>query len=154
MTNKPQPVESFKFGNFDFAMWNNQGEDLRTFQSVSIKRTYRDGNGEWQDGGEIRLLPQQLNDLALGSQEMYRYWRLGMKHRKQTDQSEAKTADSQQPAEQQAKNAQSELQTESPEGQGGPEIPPNGDQGELSVVGEQQGFRGKVNESRSAKRSR
>lgn len=159
MNDKPQPIEAFKFGNFDFAMWNNQGEDLRIFQSVSIKRTYMDGNGNWQDGGEIRLLPQQLNDLALGAQDMFRFWRLGMRQRRQQatrPESHAQNSNAEQSAEQKPEPAQtSELPTESPVGQKSSESIDNAEQGELSGVGTgEQSFRENVTRSRGSKRSR
>jgi hypothetical protein len=156
MNNKPQPVETFKCGNFDFAMWNNQGEDSRTFQSISIKRNYRDANGNWQDGGEIRLLPQQLNDIILGSQEMYRFWRLGVRQKKQQTiepEGHAQSTSSESSAEQQRSEAAQS--SEPPEPPAGQKPEPSSEQGELSVDSAgQQGFRGKVSQSRGSKRSR
>lgn len=141
------PIQSIPVGNFDFAMWNNQGEDLRTFQSVSIKRSYMDANGKWQDGGEIRLLPQQLNDLILGAQEMYKFWRIGMKQRKQHGQSEAQTQNAvhEQPSEQQAdESAKQGNSGNAPE------------QAELVAAGSEgkEGFAEKVSQSRGGRRSR
>lgn len=145
MTEKPQPLESFKFGSFDLAMWNNQSQDLTTFQMVTIKRNYRDQQGNWQCE-ELRLLPQQLNDLALASQDMYRFWRRGMRQGKQqTSQAENQAQNS---------NAEQAEKTESPVGQNSPVSTGNAEQGELSGVSTgEQNFREKVTQSRG-KRSR
>lgn len=141
------PIQSFPVGNFDFAMWNNQGEDLRNFQSVSIKRSYMDANGKWQDGGEMRLLPQQLNDLILGAQEMYRFWRIGMKQRKQQGQSEAQTPNTapDQPAERQTEEPAQKQNADNVSGKA-----------ELAGVGAEgkEGFAGKVTQSRGGRRAR
>ncbi len=157
MSDKPKPIETFRIGSLDFAMWENQGDDLRTFQSLSIKRTYMDGNGNWQSGGEIKLLPQQLADLRLGSDKMFEFWRLGMKPRKQQGQGEARTGNSaEQQNEQQrdlALGSDPGQQTESPAGS--PESLSLTNQGELSVVGAgEQSFREKMSQSRSSRRSR
>lgn len=146
MNDKPRPIESFKFGSFDFAMWNNLGEDLRLSQSVSIKRNYMDGNGNWQSE-EIRLLPQQLNDLALGAQDMFRFWRIGMRQRNQQQpapESQARNSNAEQAAEQQA---------EEPAKQGDGNEP---EQTELAGVGSEGkgGFAEKVSQSRGGRRSR
>lgn len=159
MGDKPKPIETFRIGSLDFAMWENQGEDLRTFQSVSIKRTYMDGNGNWQSGGEIKLLPQQLADLRLGSDKMFEFWRLGMKPRKQQGQGEARTPNSaEQQTEQQRDLALApdpERQAESPAEPKSPESPSLAGQGELSVVGAgEQSFREKTSQSRGSRRSR
>jgi hypothetical protein len=131
MAENPQPIEAFKFGNFDFAMWNNQSPDQTTFQTVTIKRNYRDQQGNWQSE-EMRLLPQQLNDLALASQDMYRLWRHGMKQRRQqADRQSHKTVDGEQPAE-----------------------PEQGEASELGSGTEGKNFREKVNQTRGSRRSR
>jgi hypothetical protein len=55
-----RPIEIFRAGAIEIAVWENQGENSRPYQSLTARRSYRDEKGEWKDAGTIFLLPQHL----------------------------------------------------------------------------------------------
>lgn len=48
METKNQPIHSVRFGRVKASIWKNEGEH-GTFYSVTIAKTYRDENGDFQD---------------------------------------------------------------------------------------------------------
>lgn len=47
-TNNNSPIQTFRIGSVRAAVWAKQGEN-GTFHSVTITRTYKDENGDYQD---------------------------------------------------------------------------------------------------------
>lgn len=92
MTNRP--IETFSAGNCEISVWENQGEE-KIFHSVTAKRTYLDGNGEWRDAGSVHILPQQIPDMILVLQKSHEFLRMGLRQkRKQSPSNENGAADS------------------------------------------------------------
>lgn len=48
MTNSNRPIKTVRAGNVRAAIWANVAEDDRTYYSVTVTRSYRDGE-EWKD---------------------------------------------------------------------------------------------------------
>ena len=76
MARKPAvvgPVHKARIGLLQMAVWENERDmdngEKRTFRSVTLKRSYRNGEGEWREtsqlniedlGGAIKLLDNAL----------------------------------------------------------------------------------------------
>ena len=60
-----QPEHKFKAGAVEVAVWKNEGEN-GDFNSVSIHRSYKDKEGNWQSTNSFKAndLPKAL--IALG----------------------------------------------------------------------------------------
>ncbi len=61
---KNLPEKDFRAGPVRATVWKNvsKAEDGRTYSTVSIERSYKDQNGEWQKTTSLRL-----NDLPKAS---------------------------------------------------------------------------------------
>ncbi len=59
---KNLPLKSFKAGPVRATIWENLTGENSTFNTVSINRSYKDKNGEWQRSGVLRI-----NDLPKAS---------------------------------------------------------------------------------------
>jgi hypothetical protein len=141
MTNKP--IENFYAGNVEVAVWENQDGESKVFHSVTAKRTYIDGNGQWKDAGTVHLLPQQIPDMVLALQKSHEFLRMGLRQRRrqQADKTDgianSEKAQSGSPGGEQT--GSDELLVE---------LAGNGSEKETA------GFAGRVGQSRGSKRSR
>jgi len=52
-----KPIQKFKAGGVQAAIWNNEadinGEKI-DIKSITLQRTYKDKNGEWQTTGSLK----------------------------------------------------------------------------------------------------
>lgn len=46
------PIETKRAGPIKATIWENQNEKGQTYHSVTITRTYRDGDGDWKETGQ------------------------------------------------------------------------------------------------------
>ncbi len=47
------PIETMRAGPIKATIWENQNEKGQTYHSVTISRTYRDGDGDWKETGQL-----------------------------------------------------------------------------------------------------
>lgn len=47
------PIETMRAGPIKATIWENQNEKGQTYHSVTITRTYRDGDGDWKETGQL-----------------------------------------------------------------------------------------------------
>lgn len=65
MSKKNEPIEKFRFGSIEVAVWENQQKNGKS-RSISIQKSYRDKNNDWQTTNsffenEIEILISLIN---------------------------------------------------------------------------------------------
>ncbi len=74
-TSSAKPVASFRYGNVSAAIFTNEvkSKEGNTFDvhNVSVRRSYRDGKGDWAQTHTLRAT--DLLPAALALQECYRF---------------------------------------------------------------------------------
>ena len=74
MTTNNKPIETIRIGNIRAAVWENQSEEGRTYHSVSVTRSYKDGE-DWK--GTTVFGRDDLPRVELASRKAYEYIYLG-----------------------------------------------------------------------------
>jgi hypothetical protein len=64
--NKP-PEETFRIGSIKASVWLQEGQERPAFRSVSLARSYRDAQGQWQQSVTFtaRDLPAAVKTLEM-----------------------------------------------------------------------------------------
>ncbi len=53
--NKNQPLKVFKAGPVRATIWENITEQDSSFNTISLNRSYKDKEGNWQNSGTLRI---------------------------------------------------------------------------------------------------
>lgn len=48
-----KPAKRFRVGFVEAAIWKNEGTGDRSFYSVTLRRSYKDNDGEWQTADSL-----------------------------------------------------------------------------------------------------
>ncbi len=49
------PEMKFRAGPVSATVWNNPGKEDTTFQTITLERSYKDKEGNWQNTGVLRV---------------------------------------------------------------------------------------------------
>ena len=71
MTDHRQPLQSFRAGAVRASVWLNNGSEDRPFLTVTIGRSYKDGNDEWNETNSFGR--DDLPKVRLVSDQAYGY---------------------------------------------------------------------------------
>ena len=70
-----QPIMKFAAGGVQVAVWENEGTSkdgtIRSFNSISIDRRYKDKNDEWKSTNSLKL--NDIPKAILALQKAYEY---------------------------------------------------------------------------------
>ena len=61
MTKKNGPIFSQQLGSIRASVWETQSDEGKTFHNITLARSYKDKNGDWQESNTFN----GLADLAL-----------------------------------------------------------------------------------------
>lgn len=64
-TIKAKPIQKFKFGAIDCAVWEQAGKDKEKFLTITNHRNYKDKDGKWQTTSQMRVNDLPVLILAL-----------------------------------------------------------------------------------------
>lgn len=65
------PVKKFSAGGVQIAIWENEGAEGRTYNTVSIDRRYKNKDGEWKSSSSLKL--NDIPKAVLALQKAYEY---------------------------------------------------------------------------------
>jgi len=65
------PIKKFSAGGIQVAIWENEGKDGRTFNSVSFDRRYKDDKDEWKSTNSLKT--NDIPKAIIALQKSYEY---------------------------------------------------------------------------------